>query len=375
MNIRVKQGVCICAALIPPTSSASDARSAAMGNAGVASADYMSASLYNPALLSASSSHNSIGLMFTGDRSFIGNEERLTSLENIDTFGDLYEDSPQNITSQWIEQVNRDLDSVDGKAHGVVNTNAAVVLAIPNSSLPMSFFMQGRMTNIYSSTSGEYKTDSAADTYERVDSSDRFLNGVIVADYGVTFSRSFDLKGSSVSFGISPKFQALAIYELLSDGNDEPSGDDLDFSEYGFNMDIGAAWKRGHWQAGIAVKDIAKKRLGLRDGGYYDLNPQATLGGAYLGSNYVVTADIDLNEQKHFSHIEDETQFVRLGAEYSPSNWLHLRLGYQSDMEQTVDDMFTVGIGVSPWDKVHLDFTGGFGEEALGMKMDVKVLI
>ena len=39
-----------------------------------------------------------------------------------------------------------------------------------------------------------------------------------------------------------------------------------------------------------------------------------------------------------------------------------MRLGFQTDLEDTVSDLITGGLGISPFDTVHLDLTGIYGD-------------
>jgi hypothetical protein len=38
--------------------------------------------------------------------------------------------------------------------------------------------------------------------------------------------------------------------------------------------------------------------------------------------------------------------------------WAQLRIGYQTDLEDTVEDYFTAGIGIGLFDYFHLDIAG-----------------
>lgn len=381
MNSQIRSAFAIGLLLVPTYTSAADARTAGMGYAAVASADYLSAPIYNPALLASSKTNDTIGFQFTGGWGMMGNEERLSGDDNMDTFRELYEESPESITSELIDQVNHDLTEMDNKIYNIANADVAMVLALPSASVPVSLFTHARLKSVRSMVSADYVSDTAEDTMSRLEESDSASQGLIVYDFGITFAKTVDIGGESVSFGISPKFQAMATYTVFDENDEDLAEEDLDYDDYGLNMDLGAVWNRGRWQVGLAVKDMAKKKIALRKGGYFNLNPHVTLGSSYSGDNYVFAADLDLNEQKNVSYLDDETQYIRLGAEYSPLNWFHMRFGYQSDLEGSVDDMYTFGLGVSPWETVYFDLTYGakidsdLGVTSAQAMFDVKVMI
>jgi hypothetical protein len=58
-----------------------------------------------------------------------------------------------------------------------------------------------------------------------------------------------------------------------------------------------------------------------------------------------------------------ETQFARLGAEFNAFDWAQMRVGFRTDLEDTRDDLYTLGLGLSPFDVFHLDLTGFIGEQ------------
>lgn len=185
------------------------------------------------------------------------------------------------------------------------------------------------------------------------------------------------LGGHDVSLGISPKYQELRTY------SDTVSVEDFDIEDYdksetnekAFNMDLGAVWNKDEWRVAFAVKDLFKQEIDTLNKTYtYELTPQATLGFAYSTRLFTAALDADLTSQTRYVGVDDDTQFIRVGFEGNAWDWLQLRAGYQIDVENTLDNMVTAGLGVSPFDVVNFDFAGSYaGDNQFGASANVAV--
>jgi hypothetical protein len=128
------------------------------------------------------------------------------------------------------------------------------------------------------------------------------------------------------------------------------------------------AWHKNAFRAGITIKDLFKQDIDTELGGYtYELTPQATVGLGYASDYVSFSIDADLTKQKRFKELADDTQFVRVGIEGNAWGWAQLRAGYEMDLEDTLENSITAGIGISPFDVVSLDIAGSYaGENQLG---------
>lgn len=70
---------------------------------------------------------------------------------------------------------------------------------------------------------------------------------------------------------------------------------------------------------------------------------------------------LDLNKASGFDILEN-TRFARAGLELSAGRHAHLRLGYRTDLENNVSDLYAVGLGISPYDTASIDLAGMVGE-------------
>ena len=94
----------------------------------------------------------------------------------------------------------------------------------------------------------------------------------------------------------------------------------------------------------------------------YQIRPLVTAGAAWHNDLVTLTADGDLTETKGFKS-EDTSQYVGVGAEVTPLSWLAVRAGYRADMKGNDSNVFTGGVGFAPFNTVHVDLMGLYGED------------
>jgi hypothetical protein len=69
---------------------------------------------------------------------------------------------------------------------------------------------------------------------------------------------------------------------------------------------------------------------------------------------------------------DDDTQFLRFGVEGNAWGWAQLRAGYEMDLQDTLDNSITAGIGISPFDLISIDVAGAYtGENQMGASVDL----
>jgi outer membrane scaffolding protein for murein synthesis (MipA/OmpV family) len=198
-----------------------------------------------------------------------------------------------------------------------------------------------------------------------------FGRAAIVSDYGVAVARQFELGGVPVSVGVTPKLQKTWLYNYTVSIYDFNS-DDINSSRYrnddtGFNMDAGLAADFGeHWTVGLSGQNLfsrdidTKEVAGVRD--TYQIRPLVTAGVAWQNDLLTLSADGDLTETKGFKS-EENSQYVGVGAEVRPLDWLAVRAGYRADVKDNDSNVFTGGVGFAPFNRVHLDLMGLYGED------------
>ncbi|WP_295891296.1 conjugal transfer protein TraF [uncultured Vibrio sp.] len=354
-------------------SSVADARGNAMGNTGVSTADYLLAPFYNPALAAVYRDSDSFGVLFPA----IGANVRDTD-ETIDSIDDLQETIKRyeaNTTDPTIvADLNTQLDALEGNKPIVASGGAGAAVAIPLNALSMNIFVRG-YAEILAFPDIESSSTAVPDRYEN-STVDMVAFGY--SEFGVALAKRFSFGGQDFALGITPKFQDMTTYKQVISVEDFDI-DDYDQSETSksaFNLDLGAVWLYQQFRAGIAVKDLFSQSIDTvvasNGATTYELDTQVTVSGAYTLEYFIATFDWDLTDQSRFSGYDDDTQFLRFGVEGNAFGWAQLRAGYQVDLEDTLDDSVTAGIGISPGDLVSLDFAGSYaGDNQFGLSANL----
>jgi hypothetical protein len=384
-----------------------EARNDAMGGTGVASANYGSGVLINPALLAKSQPDDDITVIFPAIGGQISDKDNLRDkIDDVTDDVNHYRRSLDNINpldlfvpgSAGYRQVSSaagdladQLESLKGKTASA-KAGGGLAVSIPNDVLAVAFVAKANARARVSSSidQGDIDTlrgvEAVPSSILAVDpdnlKSKGFGRAAIVSDYGVAVARQFDLGGVPVSVGVTPKLQKTWLYNYTVSIYDFNS-DDINSSRYrnddtGFNVDAGLAADFGeHWTVGLSGQNLfsrdidTKEVAGVRD--TYQIRPLVTAGVAWQNDLLTLSADGDLTETKGFKS-EENSQYVGVGAEVRPLDWLAVRAGYRADVKDNDSNVFTGGVGFAPFNRVHLDLMGLYGEdETWGVGAQVSV--
>ncbi|MCF6282960.1 MAG: conjugal transfer protein TraF [Candidatus Polarisedimenticolaceae bacterium] len=206
--------------------------------------------------------------------------------------------------------------------------------------------------------------DSNADVKSTVD-----LRAISVVEVAVSFAREFTLMGGEVSFGITPKYRKIRIFDYTAYVN-TAENDDFDAEDYteeytDFNVDLGLAKELGAGlRAGFVVKNIIPVSYESKLGNDIELLPQARAGISYQNSWMTAAADLDVTKNDPVS-FERETQFASVGIELNAFDWAQVRAGYRTNLAESGGNVASVGLGLSPFG-VHFDVALAASEDEVG---------
>ena len=344
-----------------------DGRGNGMGNTGVTSADYLLAPFYNPALVAIHRDSDKFGVLFPG----VGLRLRDTdeTLNTVDKLQDEIKAFKANSSDSAAEaRLNSYLDQIsDDKPLGI-NGGVVAAVALPVDVLSTNIFTRG-----YAEIIANSNISSSADTQTRYENSSVDVIAFGYGELGVAIAKRVNFLGQDVSVGISPKFQTMRTYKqaITVEDFDIKDYDKSETKKNAFNIDLGAVWLHEQFRAGVAVKDLFSQKLQTLDiGGVstYKLNTQITVSGSYTLEYFTATTDFDLTKQERFTDQNDDTQFLRFGVEGNAMGWAQLRVGYEVDLEDTLDNSVTLGVGISPGDMVSFDLAGSYaGDNQYGL--------
>ncbi|MDV5354187.1 conjugal transfer protein TraF [Enterobacter asburiae] len=396
-----------------------EARNDAMGGTGVASANYGSGALINPALLAKGQPEDDVTVILPSVQAQISDKDNLRDeIDYINDKVDQYKDVVDNLTAidiitdpfgtiDQFQNAAKDLGDELVKLRGKTaqaKAAAGIAVSIPNDVLSAAFVTKAYAHARVSSNIDQQDIDylrsiqnsdavavrealGAALSPNGADEITRNLNstasgrGAIVTDFGVALAHQFDAGGIPLSVGVTPKLQKVWVYNYTASIYDYDSSD-WNSSRYrrddtGFNVDVGlAADLNENVTLGLTGQNLISRNIDTQDAiirngrtgevrnykDTYQISPIVTAGAAWHNDLVTLSADGDLTETKGFKS-EKNSQYVGVGAEVRPLNWLAVRAGYRADVKGDDKDVFTAGVGFSPFNRVHLDLMGLVGED------------
>ena len=347
-----------------------DARGNAMGNTGVATADYLTAPFYNPALTSSYKEEDDFGIFVAVGLGVNDTDETYNTIDDFSAFVDEVDDVSGTGTAQDIETVKDYLDELDGNQLSV-NLGVGVAIALPTKALSTNVFVRS-----YGEVFATIDTVESTTVSDWNEASDAFDNSTVellsfgYAEVGLALAKEFKIAGERISFGISPKYQYMTTYGKYAyiDDYDLDDFSDSSISKSAINVDLGATWFKGNFRAGIAAKNLIPQEIGIEytdannysASDVYNLDTQVTIALAYSSDYFTAAVDADLTKQTRFKNMDDDTQFVRFGLEGNAWGWAQLRAGYEIDLQDTYDNTITAGIGLSPFDLINVDIAASY---------------
>jgi hypothetical protein len=330
-----------------------DSRGNGMGNTGVASADYLLAPFYNPALAAEYDDSDGVSILIPAFGLALSDSD-----DTISALDDLQDDVAGGIAGA---QIHEQLDHLANADTVSATTSLGFAVAIPSEQLSMNLFSR-RYVELFANTD----IANNANATHRYNNSSLDLAAFSYTEYGVTFGKKLRFGEQPVSLGFSPKYQQLKTYRTTTSVDDYDLDDykDSEVSKNVFNFDIGAVWTYDAWYFAAAIKNVLAKNVTDSHGAKYNLDPLATVAASYSNDYYIAAFDVDLSSQRHYANVEDDTQYVRLGIESNLWQRIKLRAGYQIETQGTLADAMTFGIGIRPFDLINIDIAGMYSDES-----------
>lgn len=370
------------------------ARNAGMGGVGVASSNYDAAAVTNPALLTEYQERDDLALVIPSVGIEVSDENDV--LDSLDVITDQFvtlgqqivlgDDAGANTTK---DSIITGLEDISGQP-AYASLGGVIGVSRPGDTLGWAVTLQSEAEGgafVDYDPADEALLDQAILTgditlLDDVESQG-FAIAAAVSELSLSLAREFSFGGLRYSLGITPKFQRVDTL-IYSETVNSFDSDEFKFSsdvfardDSGFNLDVGASLRFGKkFNVGLVVKDLIEEDYAtvMLQGfsAVYNVDTEATAGLAYNGSTLTLAVDMDLMKNKSFDQL-GKTQFLRAGVELNGFDWAQIRLGIRHDLEDTREDLFTLGIGLSPFNVFHLDLTGSLGSnDTYGAAAEIK---
>jgi hypothetical protein len=372
-------------------------RVSGMAGAGYVTAGYADGVLYNPSLL-ANFGESDDGALVLNLGALAQDPDDL--IDHLDDLVDLTDrvQGTNILRSQDADELTYLLQQIDEKTIQVTG-GGSLVVAIPTNVISAAFVAKGTfaLSGTPDVNDDDYATiervkcftdaNEGAGNIENCDTtfdpetdlkSQVTARGALVQEIGLALAKSFDLAdGSRLLVGVTPKrveVDTLVYTASVADfDEDDIDSDDYRTTASATTMDVGVTLIQGPLSYGLTVQNLSSKKFTAFDGSIYELETRSTAAIGYNNNWLRAEAAVDLNAISVYG-FAGKTQIARAGIELSPLSWLQIRAGYQTDLESTMPNAFTVGLGLSPFDAINLDLAAISGsDDALGAAMQLGI--
>ena len=334
-----------------------EARNDAMGGTGVASSHYGVAPLANPALLTKHNSNDDFSLLLPSVGAQVADPDDVSNkADDVKDDWDLFDSAVDN--QHGVQQAAANLKHRLQEFRNI-NADAQVgvsaVAAMANDTLPFALMVKSYGTvsvnGKVNDADLDYLDKVANGTITDVDknalTSRAFGRAAVITDVGISFAKELETAGQKWSLGVTPKYQRVDLFNynvtVRDYDKDDFDGDKYHNTKNGFNASIDTKVVNG-------FKETFKVR------------PQATARVSWHNDLFTTALDIDLTPASGFTS-DSKRQFASVGAEFNAWKWAQLRAGYRQNMASNSGSAFTAGVGISPFDVVHIDVSGLVGTD------------
>ncbi|MDR8525282.1 conjugal transfer protein TraF [Shewanella fidelis] len=358
-----------------------DARSFAMGGIGASTADYLTATFHNPALTARYGEDDDVGVLIPSIGAQVDDSEEI--IDKTEDFSDIYDrfSAITNPTEQDAQLVIDALEELQSNRANV-QANVSLAVAIPNEYVSVNMFIKAYADAFIFADIAEddLNTDKLIENGSLT--SQALTMGVVIAEAGVSFAKSYQSSHGTFYYGITPKYQQVTTINYVTDIEnyefDDWDDDKYQTEESNINLDIGFAYHMNNGFAfGLVGKNLVKNSYetsatkGIN--GEYVINPTYIASASYNHRLFTVGVDVDLNEAEGYDSIAgtlnavdtkaDNKQMAGIGVEFNAFDWAQVRAGYQTDLSDNLADQFTAGLGLSPFDTFHIDLSASYASD------------
>jgi len=341
-----------------------------------------SSSLSNPALLTQYDSQNdvffsfNVGGMGSDQFNVVDSAESIASnLQNLANDINQQQTETDDLQAQ-VDTIINELESIDNK---VVNIRNGINFQL---IIPTKFFTFGLFTNQYGRIGGLANYDDSdkalleqaiAQQHLNLDDLQSTANGIgysiaeagMMLGYQVINNNYYDF-----SIGSKVKYQRVDLFynQLnISDFNDnefELDNDEYLTDENTVNVDLGfyLSWGNARqWRAALITNNLISQEVKHNEQNLtFRLEATTTIGFSYQNDWLTLSTEVDLTDREHFISLKP-SKYAAVGSEFRLNEYVQLRLGMRSDLNDVDGDLYTFGLGVSPWNILTIDMAAFSG--------------
>lgn len=332
-------------------------RLSGMSGAGYVTSEYSDGVLINPSLGAAHTKEDDFAFVFNVGALGSDKDELIDSMDDLVDYTDYLSDLDiQDLDPSIADTLKGHLQKVDNKTvHALVGSS--LVVAVPTETISVALVAKATgIVGVHTTVDADDYTliDNAVANNAPFDPEDLQSSvtgrGALVKDIGISFAKAIvDNENEKILVGVTPKRVTVKtiIYTATVSSFDE---DDIDSDTFtkessATSLDAGVTYIQGNLHYGLAISDVISKDFKTITNEKFELKPKTTAAVGYTKSWLTAEAALDLNSTPAFG-LGGDTKMFRAGVDLHPLNFLHIRAGLARDMEDTLEDTYSIGLGL-----------------------------
>ncbi|MDO6747066.1 conjugal transfer protein TraF [Gilvimarinus sp. 1_MG-2023] len=354
------------------------------GRAGSAysTGDFIDGALLNPSLAANFLEGDNFALNINLGALAADPSELIDNGSDLNDLLDQY-DYPSELNSTDANDIREYLDQIEG-TQAYLSGGGSLALAFPNPTLAATIFMRSdvKASVLPTVDANDYNTLSAqtGQTFHSSElDSEVAVRGSMVTEVGIALAQTYNFTETGEwLIGVTPKqVEAETFFyvdKLGTFDEDNIEEDEQTVSKTFFSVDTGVTYIKGNARYAMTINNLIEQDIdSLSPGEQLSIERQVVVAAGYRLPWVDLDGAVELSGTKQFA-LADDTQIARLGAVFGPHNWARLRLGYKTDLQDTLDDTYSLGLGLAPFDTVNLDLSVTSGSNnTYGASMQVGI--
>ncbi|HWV15047.1 MAG TPA: conjugal transfer protein TraF [Cellvibrio sp.] len=330
-------------------------RLAGMSGAGYATSDYSDGLLLNPALGAAHTKDDDFALVLSLGALGSDKDKLIDAMDDLVDYTDELKkiSNVQDLDPNSANKLKAYMAKVDDK-HVQVLAGASLVVAVPNDTLSVALVAKGYgLVGIHSEVddSDYVLIDNAVNApFDPEDLKSSVTGrGAFVEEIGISFAKAIvDMEDEKILVGVTPKRVSVEtiVYKATVSSYDEDDLDSDDFTKEssGTSLDAGITSIMGDMRYSFVISDLISKDFKTITTEKFELKSKATVAVGYKKGWLTAEGSLDLNATPAFG-LGGDTQMFRAGIDMSPVRFVHIRAGLAHDLEDTLEDTYSIGLG------------------------------
>lgn len=173
------------------------------------------------------------------------------------------------------------------------------------------------------------------------------VRGMAITEFAFSFAQKVEFFGYDFSVGVTPKYVKVTAFDYAEGLDDAHFITSTNAREHSnINFDFGLARDYGNgWRSGFTIKNLIQQNYSTGNNSSVEIEPQFRAGLSLDADWFFVTADLDLLENAPAGY-EEDTQFLSLGGELELSDMVTMRAGYRYNMSKPETSLPSLGLGL-----------------------------